>query len=69
MVIGGRPLHEPKNLGAGWVGFDFRQAFGCPVKIVNDAAMQAPATIALADRGRGGHTLRRGKWMPIAHID
>jgi polyphosphate glucokinase len=40
-VIGGWPLHEPKNLGGGWVGFDFRKAFGCPVKIVNDAAMQA----------------------------
>jgi polyphosphate glucokinase len=40
-VIGGRPLHEPRNLGGGWVGFDFRTAFGCPVKIVNDAAMQA----------------------------
>jgi polyphosphate glucokinase len=40
-VIGGRPLHEPRNLGGGWMGFDFREAFGCPVKIVNDAAMQA----------------------------
>jgi polyphosphate glucokinase len=40
-VIGGRPLHEPKNLGSGWMGFDFRKAFGCPVKIINDAAMQA----------------------------
>jgi polyphosphate glucokinase len=40
-VIGGRPLHEPRNLGGGWVRFDFRKAFGCPVKIVNDAAMQA----------------------------
>jgi polyphosphate glucokinase len=40
-VIGGRPLHEPRNLGGGWVGFDFSEAFGCPVKIVNDAAMQA----------------------------
>jgi polyphosphate glucokinase len=40
-VIGGRPLHEPRNLGGGWVGFDFREAFGCPVKMVNDAAMQA----------------------------
>jgi ROK family len=40
-VIGGRALHEPRNLGGGWVRFDFRKAFGCPVKIVNDAAMQA----------------------------
>ncbi len=41
LVIHGRPLHEPHNLGGGWVGFDFVKAFGCPVKIVNDAAMQA----------------------------
>jgi polyphosphate glucokinase len=40
-VIHGRPLSEPHNLGGGWVGFDFRKAFGRPVKIVNDAAMQA----------------------------
>lgn len=40
-VVLGKPLHEPRNLGGGWVGFDFRQAFGKPVKIVNDAAMQA----------------------------
>ena len=40
-VLHGRPLHEPANLGAGWVGFDFAKAFGCPAKIVNDAAMQA----------------------------
>jgi polyphosphate glucokinase len=35
------PLAEPGNLGSGWVGFDFAAAFGCPVRIVNDAAMQA----------------------------
>lgn len=40
-VAGGRPLHEPFNLGAGWVGFQFRKALGCPVRIINDAAMQA----------------------------
>ncbi len=40
-VVHGRPLTEPHNLGTGWVGFDFRKAFGCPVRIVNDAAMQA----------------------------
>src|SRR5262249_53427564 len=32
---------EPHNLGRGWVGFDFRRAFGRPVKLINDAAMQA----------------------------
>lgn len=40
-IINGRPLREPHNLGRGWVGFDFQKAFGCPVKILNDAAMQA----------------------------
>ena len=40
-VIHGRPLREPHNLGYGWVGFNFRKAFGCPVKVINDAAMQA----------------------------
>jgi polyphosphate glucokinase len=36
-----RPAIEPYNLARGWVGFDFPAAFGCPVKILNDAAMQA----------------------------
>ena len=40
-VIHGHPLSEPHNLGGGWVGFDFRKSFGRPVKILNDAAMQA----------------------------
>jgi polyphosphate glucokinase len=40
-VLGGRPVHDPHNLGAGWTGFDFAAAFACPVRIVNDAAMQA----------------------------
>jgi polyphosphate glucokinase len=40
-VIHGRPLQEPHNLGRGWVGFNFHGAFGKPVKIINDAAMQA----------------------------
>jgi polyphosphate glucokinase len=40
-VIDNRPLREPYNLGGGWVGFDFARAFGKPVKMVNDAAMQA----------------------------
>jgi polyphosphate glucokinase len=40
-VINGRPVAEPHNLAPGWVGFNFERAFGCPVKLVNDAAMQA----------------------------
>jgi polyphosphate glucokinase len=35
------PTAEPGNLGSGWVGFDFARAFGKPVRIVNDAVMQA----------------------------
>ena len=40
-VLRNHPVAEPRNLGAGWVGFNFGSAFGCPVKMVNDAAMQA----------------------------
>jgi polyphosphate glucokinase len=40
-VLGGRPAVEPYNLGRGWVGFNFKAAFRRPVKIINDAAMQA----------------------------
>jgi len=40
-VLRNRLVAEPRNLGKGWLGFDFRSAFGCPMKLVNDAAMQA----------------------------
>jgi polyphosphate glucokinase len=40
-VIDNRPVGEPRNLGKGWIKFDFAKAFGHPVKLVNDAAMQA----------------------------
>jgi polyphosphate glucokinase len=40
-VMRNRPLLDPHNLGKGWAGFDFEKAFGCPIKMVNDAAMQA----------------------------
>src|SRR5207245_7944878 len=40
-VLHGKPVSEPVNLGAGWVGFDFAKAFGHPVRLINDAAMQA----------------------------
>ena len=36
-----RALLEPRNLGRGWVGYDFAGHFGKPVKLINDAAMQA----------------------------
>jgi hypothetical protein len=40
-VVNDHPTAEPRNLGKGWVGFNFVKAFGCPVKMINDAAMQA----------------------------
>jgi polyphosphate glucokinase len=40
-VLHGKPVSEPSNLGGGWVGFDFAKAFGHPVRLINDAAMQA----------------------------
>jgi hypothetical protein len=45
---------EPKHLGRGWVGFDFAKAFGCPTRVVNDAAMQALGSY------RGGRMLFLG---------
>jgi polyphosphate glucokinase len=40
-VVGGRITKEPVNLGQGWLGFDFEAALGKPVRLINDAAMQA----------------------------
>ena len=40
-VLRGAVMQEPWNLGHGWVGFDFAAALGVPVRIINDAAMQA----------------------------
>ena len=53
-VVHGHPVAEPRNLGHGWVGFDFRRAFGRPVKVINDAAMQALGSY------RGGRMLFLG---------
>jgi polyphosphate glucokinase len=41
VVREGSIIVDPRNLGTGWVAFDFAKAFGCPTKIINDAAMQA----------------------------
>jgi polyphosphate glucokinase len=49
-----RPLANPPNLGAGWVEFDYSTAFGKPLKIINDAAMQALGSY------QGGKTLFLG---------
>src|SRR5437016_14037328 len=40
-VLCGQPMTEPVNLGPGWMGFEFEAAFRLPVKVINDAAMQA----------------------------
>jgi polyphosphate glucokinase len=53
-VTDGRPAEEPKNLGRGWVGYDFDAAFGRPVRVINDAAMQALGSY------EGGHMLFLG---------
>src|ERR1700748_3222816 len=47
-VRNNRPVADPHNLGADWAGFDFSAAFGLPVKVPNDAAMQ------VLGRHRGG---------------
>jgi polyphosphate glucokinase len=41
VVVHGKPVSEPRNLGGGWVGFKYKSAFGRPVAVINDAAMQA----------------------------
>ena len=53
-VIHGKPIREPFNLGKGWVGFDFHKGLHCPVRIINDAAMQALGSY------QGGHMLFLG---------
>jgi predicted NBD/HSP70 family sugar kinase len=53
-VKNGKPSENPRNLGGGWVGFNYRRAFGCPVRMMNDAAMQALGNY------KGGHMLFLG---------
>ena len=53
-VVHGHPISNPKNLGDGWVGFNFKDAFGRPVRLINDAAMQALGSY------RGGRMLFLG---------
>ena len=76
-VANNAPSNEPANLGAGWAGFDFAAALGCPVRVVNDAAMQAlgsydGGTMLFLGLGTGlGSTLvRDGMLVPLelAHL-
>lgn len=54
VVMRGRIVADPENLAPGWLGFDFAEAFGHPVKLINDAAMQALGSY------RGGRLLFLG---------
>jgi len=50
----GRIMKDPKHLGKGWIGFNFNRALGAPVRLINDAAMQALGSY------RGGRMLFLG---------
>jgi polyphosphate glucokinase len=76
-VRNGRPIQEPWNLGKGWVGFDFKKAFGRPVRMINDAAMQALGSYAGGNMlflglgtGLGSAMVRDGVLIPLelAHL-
>ena len=71
-VRNGKPLHEPIHLGRGWVRFDFERAFGCPVRVINDAAMQALGSYAGGrmlflglGTGLGSATIDNGHLAPM----
>ena len=76
-VRNGRPDREPWNLGKGWVGFDFKKAFNRPVRLINDAAMQALGSYAGKNMlflglgtGLGSSMIRNGDLIPLelAHL-
>jgi len=76
-VLDGHPVAEPRNLGHGWVGFDYEGAFGCRVKILNDAAMQALGSyeggrmfFLSLGTGLGSALIVRGELQPmeIGHL-
>jgi hypothetical protein len=54
VVREGRIVKDPKHLGKGWAGFNFAKALGKPVRVINDAAMQALGSY------RGGRMLFLG---------
>ena len=76
-VVDGRPAREPHNLGTGWVRFDYRKALGKPVRIINDAAIQALGSYAGGNMlflglgtGLGAAMIRDGVVIPLelAHM-
>ncbi|PRY90865.1 ROK family protein [Mongoliibacter ruber] len=77
IIKGGKIITEPKNLGEGWIGFDFEQAFGKPIKLMNDAAMQALGSYKEGvllflglGTGLGSAIVNDGKVLPmeLAHL-
>jgi polyphosphate glucokinase len=77
VVEEGRPAHEPHNLGGGWMRFNYEKAFDAPVKIINDAAMQALGAYAGGrmlflglGTGLGSAMVAEGLLMPmeLAHL-
>ena len=77
LIQGGRVVSEPHNLAPKWVGFDFETAFGCPVKLINDAAMQALGSYREGillflglGTGLGSALVAEGKVIPLelAHL-
>ena len=76
-VVDGRPAREPHNLGKGWVRFDYQKALGKPVRIINDAAIQALGSYAGGNMlflglgtGLGAAMIRDGFVIPLelAHM-
>jgi polyphosphate glucokinase len=76
-VANGRPVREPHNLGKGWVRFDYQKALGKPVRIINDAAIQALGSYAGGNMlflglgtGLGAAMIRDGVVIPLelAHM-
>jgi len=71
-VRNNQPSVEPVNLGRGWVRFDYAKAFGVPVKVMNDAAMQAlgsykGGTMLFMGLGTGLGTAAGREWHGGAH--
>ena len=77
VIKAGKIVTEPHNLAPKWVGFDFESAFGCPVKLINDAALQALGSyqdgmllfLGLGT-GLGSALVAEGKVIPLelAHL-
>jgi len=76
-VHAGWPIAEPHNLAKGWVDFDFERAFGCPARVINDAAIQALGSYKKGKMlflglgtGLGSYAVLNGKVGPLelAHL-